>query len=145
MLNIGPTGLGGVPHESVANLEAVGAWVDVNGEAVYGTNKWKLTNEGPTKIEMGGTSAREAHGFQAEFTDEDFWFTQKGSTLYAISLVSPKGEATVKAFGSQIGTAKSVQILGHGKVSFAQTRKGLEVTIPRNYNPEFGYVIRVDL
>ena len=145
MLNIGPTGLGGVPRESVDNLEAVGAWLEHNGEAVYGTDRWTITKEGPTKIEMAGTVAREKHGFQMKFTEEDFWFTQKGSTLYAISLVPPGKNATVKAFGSEIGRVKSAQILGHGKVRFTQSQDGLEVTIPNGFNPELGYTIKVEL
>lgn len=41
LLNIGPTPDGSVPEEAVAPLEAVGAWLSENGEAVYG-EKTKL-------------------------------------------------------------------------------------------------------
>ncbi|MBK1879897.1 alpha-L-fucosidase [Pelagicoccus mobilis] len=145
MLNIGPTALGAVPQESVDNLEAVGAWMDVNGEALYGTTKWSTTKEGPTSLDMGGTNAREEHGFQAEFTDKDFWFTQKGSALYAISLAKPNGKAEVKAFGSKIGKIKSVEVLGQGSVPFSQSSNGLKVELPKGFNPELGYAIKVEL
>lgn len=145
MLNIGPTSLGAVPAESVANLEAVGAWMEVNGEAVYGTEKWDITKEGPTKLNMGGTGDREKHGFTAAFTHEDFWFTKKGSTLYAIALSSPKKTAIVKSFGSSIGKIKFVEVLGKGTVSFEQNSDGLVVDLPSAYDPELGYVIKVGL
>ena len=37
LLNIGPKGDGSVPQESVQAMQAIGAWMKVNGEAIYGT------------------------------------------------------------------------------------------------------------
>lgn len=37
LLNIGPKGDGSVPAESVKSLRAIGAWMQVNGEAIYAT------------------------------------------------------------------------------------------------------------
>jgi alpha-L-fucosidase len=37
LLNVGPTAEGVIPQPSVERLEAMGAWLDVNGEAIYGT------------------------------------------------------------------------------------------------------------
>jgi alpha-L-fucosidase len=37
LLNIGPKADGGVPAESVQAMQAIGAWMKVNGESVYGT------------------------------------------------------------------------------------------------------------
>ena len=37
LLNIGPKGDGSVPHESVQAMQAIGAWMKVNGEAIYAT------------------------------------------------------------------------------------------------------------
>jgi hypothetical protein len=37
LLNVGPKTDGSVPPESVERLEAMGAWLRVNGEAIYGT------------------------------------------------------------------------------------------------------------
>jgi alpha-L-fucosidase len=37
LLNIGPKGDGSVPEESAKSMRAIGAWMRVNGEAVYGT------------------------------------------------------------------------------------------------------------
>lgn len=35
LLNVGPTGEGVFPHESVERLEGIGRWMDANGEAVH--------------------------------------------------------------------------------------------------------------
>jgi alpha-L-fucosidase len=37
LLNIGPKGDGSVPKESVQAMQAIGAWMKVNGEAIYAT------------------------------------------------------------------------------------------------------------
>jgi alpha-L-fucosidase len=37
LLNVGPTGLGEIPAGSVQHLREVGAWMKVNGVAIYGT------------------------------------------------------------------------------------------------------------
>ncbi len=37
LLNVGPTSEGLIPEPSIERLKAVGAWMKVNGEAIYGT------------------------------------------------------------------------------------------------------------
>ena len=37
LLNIGPKGDGSVPEETIKSMRAIGAWMKVNGEAIYGT------------------------------------------------------------------------------------------------------------
>ena len=37
LLNVGPTAEGVIPQPSVERLEAMGAWLEVNGDAIYGT------------------------------------------------------------------------------------------------------------
>ena len=37
LLNVGPTSEGLIPAPSVERLAAIGAWIKVNGEAIYGT------------------------------------------------------------------------------------------------------------
>ena len=38
LLNVGPTSEGQIPEPSVERLEAIGRWLKVNGEAIYGTS-----------------------------------------------------------------------------------------------------------
>jgi alpha-L-fucosidase len=145
MLNIGPTGEGVVPSQSVYNLKAVGKWLKMNGEAIYGTQRWKVNREGPTRINMKSTEDRAKKGFQENFTREDFWFTQKGNALYAISIEKPADKEVIKSFNSSIGKIKSVEIVGNGKVKYQQTKESLIVTIPKGFAPGIGYVVKVNL
>jgi len=38
LLNIGPKGDGSIPQESIDSMQAIGRWMDINGEAIYGTS-----------------------------------------------------------------------------------------------------------
>ena len=146
MLNIGPMGSGEVPVESAKNLLEVGKWLSVNGEAIYNTRKWKVTHEGPTNIDMSnGTKAREEHGFKAEFTPQDFWFTKKGDNLYAIAFEYPKDKVLIKSMNTQnVGKISSVKMLGNeNKLSWEQSDEGLEVTIGNERTNPNGYALEI--
>ncbi|BDI29008.1 hypothetical protein CCAX7_10590 [Capsulimonas corticalis] len=39
LLNVGPDSSGTIPAEEVSRLQEIGAWMDVNGDSIYGTTK----------------------------------------------------------------------------------------------------------
>ncbi len=146
MLNIGPKASGEVPVESVNNLLAVGEWLKINGKAIYETEKWELSHEGPTKIKMDGTNARQEYGFEIAFTAEDFWFTKNCKNVYAISLENDERDVTIKSFSKGNKVVKSVQLLGASEsVKWNQTDEGLQVTLPEELPSEIGYVLEITL
>jgi alpha-L-fucosidase len=145
MLNIGPKADGSVPMESVRCLEEIGNWLAINGEAIYGTERWKISREGPTEMNFESTEDRAEKGFKNIFTTNDFWFTQKDSFIYAISLVQPKSEIRIKAFNASVGKIKNVEIPGFGKVNFEQTNDAMKIVTPAGFKPEMGFVVKIDL
>lgn len=145
MLNIGPTEEGIVPKESINNLRIIGKWLSVNGEAIYGTRRWKIIREGTTSLNFKSTEDRAEKGFKNSFTKEDFWFTQKDNNVYAISLAKPESEIVIKSFGFSVGAIKSVEILGVVNVKYKQTKDGLIVNIPKGYLSENGFVVKIEL
>lgn len=148
MLNIGPKASGEVPTESVNNLLEVGKFLAVNGEAIYNTRKWKVTHEGPTKLEMNGTHDRAKKAdLKFEFTPQDFWFTQKENTVYAIALAYPNENEKViieSLTKENLATIKNVTLLGDNSAfSWKQTKEGLEVTLDKKIVDPNGYAIKI--
>lgn len=143
LLNVGPTGEGVIPAESVAILREVGAWLRVNGDAVYGTRAWKVSREGPTELVRKGTEHREKHGFVASFTPQDFWFTHKGDAVHAIALAFPDDrKALIRAFKDM--EVAQVRMLGSDEApAWEMTPEGLHVTLPAEPVSKYGYALEI--
>lgn len=143
LLNVGPTGEGVIPPESARILREVGRWLRVNGDAIYGTRAWSTFREGPTVLSRRGTGHREKEGFTARFTAEDFWFTKKGESIYAIALTVPQNRTVlVKAMKDLPVT--DVRLLGSSEpVVWEKTPKGLRVVLPNQYSSTYGFSLEV--
>jgi alpha-L-fucosidase len=131
LMNIGPRSDGTIPEEVQQVLLAVGAWLKVNGDAIYGTRPWKVYGEGPTKVKPGSFHDTDT----LNYTAEDFRFTTKGPHLYAIEYAWPAGgEAVIKSLATGEPDTKpvsGVQLLGSdAKLSFTQGADGLHIHLP---------------
>jgi len=145
MLNLGPTAEGLLPPDAVANILEVGRWLQVNGEAFYGSQAWRVPQEGPTRVRFESTGQRRREGFNVRFTEEDFWFTQRDGRLYAISLVRPEsGLARIRNF---VGLpVQSLRVLGEaGTPTWRDTGEALEVRLPAFHGEGIGYVLELTL
>jgi alpha-L-fucosidase len=143
LLNIGPRSDGTIPEPVQQVLLHIGAWLNLNGDAIYGTRPWKAYGEGPTKVATGSF-----HDFEtANYTAEDFRFTTKGNVLYAIGLAWPaNGEAVIHALAPAAGGAsvQSLALLGSdAKLQFEQRADGLHVQLPAQAPGKYAYVLRV--
>lgn len=146
MLNIGPDALGRVPEQSVKHLRIVGDWLSVNGDAIYGTSRWRVHHEGPTRVLVESTHARQVEGFTAHFTPEDFWFTTKDNTLYAIAFaVAENREAVIASIRPGDGTEiERIGLLGlDDSLEWELRESGLHVALPETLPSELGYVISI--
>jgi len=135
MLNIPVRGNGTIDDKERKIVESIGEWMAINGEGIYATRPWKVFGEGPA---LQSEAPLRAQGFNEgkgkPLGAQDFRFTRKGDTLYAIMLGWPEnGTALVKklAKDTAAGTVKSVQLLGiPSKLSFEQTKEGLKIEVP---------------
>ena len=106
LLNVGPTARGRIPQPSVERLAAMGKWLRVNGESIYGTTASPFASQLP-------------------------WgrATRKAGTLYLHVFDWPaSGELNVPAFE---GTVRSARLLGAPgvKVTLEQGKAASGVTI----------------
>jgi alpha-L-fucosidase len=149
LLNIGPTGDGLFPEECLKRLKDIGEWMRIHGESVYGTTKWLVNHEGPVTVSIGGTESREEKGFNANFTPQDFWFSQKENHIFVTSLKWPENyDVSIESMNlltkDEINKIETVQLLGcDEKISWAMTEKGFTVTLPADRPNSYGYVLKI--
>jgi len=143
LLNIGPRSDGTIPEEVQQVLLEVGSWLNVNGDAIYGTRPWRTYGEGPTKVAGGAFHDTDT----THYTPEDFRFTTKGDVLYVIGLAwPPNGEAVIRSLAATAGSqsVQSASLLGSdAKPKFQQRPDGLHVQLPAQPPAKYAYVLRL--
>ena len=132
LMNVGPKPDGTIHEEDRRLLLAIGDWLKVNGEAIYGTSPFAVYGEGPTKIVEGGFTDKEKRGY----TPKDIRFTTKGGTLYAIALGAAEDGVTVietLAKGAfHAFDIKKVSLLTGEDLPFTQDGNALRITVKAN-------------
>jgi alpha-L-fucosidase len=143
LLNVGPRSDGTIPDEVQQILREVGGWLRVNGEAIYGTRPWKQFGEGPTKVVEGAFHDTDTQAYTAE----DFRFTSKENTLYAIELAWSTGtETVIRSLKLDPTKVASVSLLGSpAKLHFTQRPDGLHIDLPPQPAEKYAYAFRIDL
>lgn len=112
LLNVGPDARGTIPAPQVAVLEALGAWLDVNGEAIFATRPW---------TRFSGTTA---DGVPVRFTR-----SADGRTVYALALGTPGGTSLVlRDFPESVRSVR--RLGGEGSLSSSHDGADLRVELP---------------
>ena len=91
LLNVGPTGEGEIPGPSVERLAAMGRWMKVNGEAVYGTTASPFG-----KVSFGRVTAKPGKLYLHVFD----W--PQGGTFELAGMASPVKKAYLLASGQPL-------------------------------------------
>jgi alpha-L-fucosidase len=146
LLNIGPRSDGTIPDEVQQVLRAVGGWLKVNGDAIYGTRPWILYGEGPTKVAAGSFQDTKTE----DYTAADFRFTTKGDNLYAIELAWPSGqEAVIHSLTGDALKGRQIQavtLLGSAAtLTYKQQPDGLHIELPARPAEGYAYAFRIAL
>ncbi|MDD4570801.1 MAG: alpha-L-fucosidase [Tepidanaerobacteraceae bacterium] len=129
LLNIGPRADGTITDEQKSVLLSIGEWLDINGEAIYGTRPWKKFGEGETESTKGSFSDNKA----VAYTAQDMRFTKKGNDLYVTAL-NWSDKILVKSLDKEtVSDTKilDVSLLGsEDKIDWKLTDEGLELSFP---------------
>lgn len=150
LLNVGPRADGTIPELARDRLRGIGAWLAVNGEAIYGTTPWLHYGEGPTRMGKAGPFSE---GAEVYYTSQDIRFTAKDDTLYAICLGWPDAQVTIKTLNTGIMARnalypkeiRSISMLGDDrKLDWRMTPEGLIITPPSEKPCEHAYVFKIE-
>ena len=111
--------------------------------AIYDSKPWIVDHEGPTKIDMKGTGHRQKNKVSFDFTDNDFWFTQKENKVYVISLSAPK-TSTISIVSIKDLDIKSVRLVGKNtELRWEKTNEALKVQLPKLGQEIEGYALEI--
>ncbi len=125
LLNVGPTSEGLIPQPSVDRLAEVGAWMQVNGEAIYGS--------GPTPFgaEAGAFSAteKEKNG-KPKFVPAWNWrATTKPGKIY-LEIFQWPGSGSLELPGLQSKVKKAWLLANGKKLKVTQSAAGVTIALP---------------
>ncbi len=146
LLNIGPKPDGTIPEEDATILREIGAWLAVNGEAIYDTTYWKVFGEGPTEIPEGNFTDTN----RSDFGCEDIRYTAKSNHIYATVMRWPEdGTVRLKSLGYDNPLCKSsirdVEILGYDVHPHIERRATLEVEAKLDLKDKMPVVIKITI
>jgi alpha-L-fucosidase len=143
---------GTLDEDEVKTVSDIGAWLKLNGEAIYSTHPWIVYGEGPS------TTASEKGRFDGQsdtqkqpFSAQDIRFTQSknGKAIYAIVLGFPAdGKITIKSLaeGSPQGDRpiSSVRMLGvRSRLKYTRDSDGLTVTLPSKRPCDIAFALKI--
>lgn len=121
LLGVGPSPLGEIPRDAESRLREIGAWLKINGEAIYGARPVAPYQEGNVR------------------------FTKKGGVIFAIVLPdadgTPPDKIVITSFRPAAGAA--IELLGgRAALESMPLAQGFEVRLPRELPGPHAWAIK---
>lgn len=148
LLNVTPKANGEIPNGVKERLLEIGKWLDMNGEAIYGSRPWNVYGEGDTELVEGHLSEIK----NPDHKSTDIRFTQKDGFLYAISLGVPKNELLIRTLSLskfpelQISTVEILGLAESKHITWTRSKEGLKIKFPdMSQNMKFATVFKLKI
>jgi alpha-L-fucosidase len=131
LLDIGPDADGTIPVIMEDRLLAIGSWLKVNGDAIYGTKPWKSTRQwagGQAQKVEYNKEYEASYDVSKQTSNVEAFFTTKGRDVYAIL---PRWPASRQIEFKGIDGVKSAALVGgSGNLKINASGTGVSVSLP---------------
>ncbi|MFV0592040.1 MAG: alpha-L-fucosidase [Draconibacterium sp.] len=168
MLNVELLPDGTIPPDHKVILDEVGAWVNLNQEAIYASKPWKIygdnldsylreldqNNAGETDLEALKAQKKSAHFNERTISSpaygkDEVRFTTKGDVLYMFVLNPSAGEIELPSLGlnSKENTKKisSIKMIGSKqKIQYKQQNDKLVLNVPAKRPNKLATVFKIE-
>jgi len=124
LLNVGPTAEGEFPQGSIDDLKAIGAWMKVNGEAIYGTKA------SPFGLLPWGRCTKKMQG---------------SNTLLYLSVFDWPAGGKLTVPGLKSGVIKAQLLSGGATLTTSAGADGLVIDVPEKAPDTIATVIKVEV
>ncbi len=126
LLNIGPDSHGLVPQPEIDRLQAMGAWLKLNGEAIYGTQP---TLFGPEAGSFSPTE-KDKKGNPKFIASWDWRSTTRPDKIYLEIFTWPTGTFHLDKMPRKVTGAYLLADVAHHPLKFTQTGAAVDVQLP---------------
>ena len=154
LLNVGPRPDGSIPQEAQYCLREMGKWLEINGDAIFETTPWIYSD-----ARMAGSHDNAAAGDKGghfneanelRLTSEDFRFTTKGDSVYAICLGIPGDRVQIPYMNLHNDEVKQITMVGSeaGPLNwqlFTGKKEGLYIDLKERPKSQIACAFKIDL
>ncbi len=124
LLNLGPKADGTIPAIQAERVRALGAWLRINGRAIYGTTYWTRAEDEASNVPVR--------------------YTAKGGALYATALAWPGAKLTLSG-DLPLNAHSRITLLGERGRPLRWRREGdlVRVRMPRRHESRHAYTFEI--
>jgi alpha-L-fucosidase len=152
LLSLTPRASGAIPEPEKEIMRGIGAWLKINGEAIYGTRRWHIPGEDHNDVTTWSynKNRKRIAWLYNDVGPAQIRFTQaKDGTLFATVLGRPEeGKVRIRNLNLESeyypGEIDGIELLGYdGEISFERQADALEIIFPEDAAESYAYAFRI--